>query len=84
MSKLHAKTEIVKVLLSPDDYLQFDKACDGEPHSSVLRRLAKNFTRRRANDIPAVRHRERPKAGRNMAMFFPGRTAAVPAIHRRL
>lgn len=83
MSKLNAKTIAVKCLLSADDFTEFNTACDGEPHSSVLRRLAKNFTRRRANDMPAARHRERPKAGRNMAMFFPGRVA-VPAMHRRL
>jgi len=84
MAKLNAKTIPVKCLLSPEDYLQFDKACDGEPHSSVLRKLAKNFTRRRANDAPSVRHRERPKHGHIPAMFFPGRAIAVPAMHRRL
>jgi len=84
MTKLNAKTIAVKCLLSADDYTEFNAACDGEPHSSVLRKLAKNFTRRRSHDAPTERRRERPKAGPKLAMFCPGRAVAMPAMRRHL
>ena len=80
--KPNAKTEVVKVLFSPDDYLEFDKACNGEPHSSVLRKLAKNWFAARTNDRPVERRRERPQPVRNLAMFCPGRSASRVARPR--
>lgn len=82
MAKINAKTIPVKCLLSADDFLLFDQACDGEPHSSVLRNLAKKFSRRRTHITAPPPTRERPQKARNMAMFCPGR-AGVTSVHRR-
>lgn len=83
MAKPNPRIHVVKTLLNADEFLAFDQACKAaaEPHSRVLRDLARSWFTPRPNHMPPAARRERAKPGRNMAMFLPGRrAAAVPHL----
>jgi hypothetical protein len=84
MAKPNPRIHVVKTLLNADEFIEFDRACSaaGEPHSRVLRDLARNWFTPRPNHIPGERRKERTKPVRNLAMFCPGRRVA-PAPHAR-
>lgn len=89
--KLSAKsprTIVVKTLLNPDEFVDFDKACAASDvsHSKALRDLLKGFVALCRNGMPPPAKREWPGAGQNMAMFATARQAVfgVPQFHRRL
>jgi hypothetical protein len=67
---------VAKVLLSADEYLEFNRACGDEPHSRVLRELANHWSRW-TNRTDRQTRREWPRNGQKMAMF-PGRRGGAP------
>lgn len=67
---------VVKGLLSPDEFTAFNRACNGEPHSRVLRDLANHWSGW-VNRNNGAGRREWPRAGQKMARF-PGRRGGAP------
>lgn len=65
------RTIVVKTLLSPDEFLDFEKACSSSDvsHSGVLREFVKGFVARVKNGMAPPAKKEWPGAGQNMAMY---------------
>lgn len=65
---------VVKMLLTADEFVEFDGACAAEDvsHSRAARTLVKHWVTQR-NGTQAGRPREWPSMGQNMAMLLPSR-----------
>jgi hypothetical protein len=82
------RTIVVKTLLSPDEFLEFDSACTDSDvsHSGMLRELLKGFVARCKNSMPPPAKKEWPGQGQNMAMLATARRAffGPQMVHQRL
>lgn len=86
MKKPNPRTIAVKMLLNPDEFLDFDNACAAEDvsHSRAARTLVKNWVTLRRNGTQAGHPGEWPNAAQNMAMLLPGRQYGGASLRMRL
>jgi hypothetical protein len=65
------RTIVVKTLLSPDEFLEFNNVCCASDmsHSSLIREMVKAFIAWHRNNRPPPGKPEWPKVGHNMAML---------------
>lgn len=80
MKKDNTRHIVVKGLFSPDEFVDFDRACGKEPHSRILRDLANHWSQW-MNRTDRQTQREWPRGGQKMAMF-PGRRGGAPIPQR--
>jgi hypothetical protein len=80
------RTIVVKTLLSPDEFVAFNNACEKEDisHSKKLRDLSKLFVDRHRNINRRRGRMEWPNLRQNMAMFPSKTTFASGGGHMRL
>lgn len=82
------RTIVVKTLLNPDEFLEFDEVCAASdvPHSKALRDLVKGLVDKFRNGMPQPARKEWPSAGQNMAMFSAPRRGMFgqPRLQLRL
>lgn len=76
MNQDRSRHIVVKTLLNADEFLEFEKHCQATDisHSRAIRDLVKQWLHRSSARLRA----ERPRAGQNMALLFPGRRGGAP------